>query len=81
MRAGMTKGCAGGLHVVSIAHCTTYIQHITYYSCIMTKPSNSDTQTELAKELIKVPVPNAERFEKIWSEQVYTLKGEYEMQD
>ena len=48
---------------------------------ILTKPSNSETQTELAKAFIQSPVPNAKRFEKIYQEQVYTLKGNYQMRD
>jgi len=48
---------------------------------IMTKPSNSETQTELSKAFIQTPIPNAERFEKIYQEQVYTLKGNYQMRD
>jgi len=48
---------------------------------ILTKPSNSDTQKEMAQALIKVPVPNSTRFEKIYQEQVYTLKGNYQMRD
>lgn len=48
---------------------------------ILTKPSNSLQQQELAKALIQSPVPNAKRFEKVFSEQVYTLKGEYQMRD
>ena len=48
---------------------------------ILTKPSNSSVQQEMARALIKVPVPNAERFEKIYQEQVYALKGNYQMRD
>ena len=52
-----------------------------YAVTILTKPSNSDTQRELSKELIKAPVPNAARFEKIYEEQIYALKGDYSMRD
>ena len=48
---------------------------------ILTKPSNSEAQQTFAKELIKTPIPNAARFEKIFNEQIYTLKGEYQMRD
>mgnify|MGYP000099468201 FL=1 len=48
---------------------------------VLTKPSNSDTQTELAKAFIRSPEPNAARFETIYQEQVYTLKGNYQMRD
>lgn len=46
---------------------------------ILTKPSNSDKQREMAQALIQSPIANHERFTKIFDEQVYTLKGEYEM--
>jgi acyl-CoA dehydrogenase len=48
---------------------------------LLTKPSNSERQAELAKTFIKAPVPNATRFEKIFNEQVYSLKGQYQMRD
>tara|TARA_R110002072_G_scaffold124486_2_gene260087 strand:- start:16452 stop:18155 length:1704 start_codon:yes stop_codon:yes gene_type:complete len=48
---------------------------------ILTKPSNSEMQQSLAKALIKAPIPNAPRFEKIFNEQIYTLKGQYRMRD
>jgi acyl-CoA dehydrogenase len=48
---------------------------------ILTKPSNSEAQQDYARELIKIPIPNAQRFEKIFNEQIYTLKGEYQMRD
>jgi acyl-CoA dehydrogenase len=48
---------------------------------ILTKPSNSEKQQELARALIKVPVPDAARFEKLYQERVYSLKGAYQMRD
>ncbi len=45
------------------------------------KPSNSDKQKELSLKIIKTPLPNPERFDKIWKEQVYSLKGTYKMRD
>ena len=45
------------------------------------KPSNSDTQRKLALEMVKAPVANAERFEKVWMEQVYPHKDQYKMRD
>lgn len=45
------------------------------------KPSNSDRQKAMALKIIKAPVPNPGRFEKIWKEQVYALKGQYKMRD
>jgi len=47
---------------------------------ILTKPSNSEKQRQLAYELIHSPVANPERFEKIYQEHVYALKGAYSMQ-
>jgi acyl-CoA dehydrogenase len=47
---------------------------------ILTKPSNSDTQRDMAKALIQSPLANPERFEKLYQEQVYSLKGTYQMQ-
>jgi len=48
---------------------------------VLTKPSNSNMQTELAKAFIQSPEPNAARFEKLYQEQVYTLKENYQMRD
>ena len=48
---------------------------------ILTKPSNSEAQKTHAKALIQAPVPNAQRFEKVFKERVYTLKGQYQMRD
>tara|TARA_R110001592_G_scaffold65716_1_gene201695 strand:- start:5620 stop:7329 length:1710 start_codon:yes stop_codon:yes gene_type:complete len=58
------------------------IRDFSKYSVnILTKPSNSEEQQNFARELIKTPIPNAQRFEKIFKEQIYTLKGEYQMRD
>jgi acyl-CoA dehydrogenase len=48
---------------------------------IYLKPSNSATQMELILKIVKAPVPNAARFEKIWKEHVFALKGTYKMRD
>jgi len=45
------------------------------------KPSNSDKQKELSLAVIRTPLPNPARFEKIYMEQVYALKGTYKMRD
>ncbi len=45
------------------------------------KPSNSDRQKELSLDIIKTPIPNPGRFQKIWKEYVYALKGQYTMRD
>jgi acyl-CoA dehydrogenase len=43
------------------------------------KPSNSEKQRSLSLKMIKPPIPNEKRFEKIWETQVYALKGHYSM--
>ena len=48
---------------------------------IHTKPSNSDKQREMALGMIKAPIPNPERFNRIWEKDVYSLKGQYRMRD
>ncbi|TWI75304.1 acyl-CoA dehydrogenase [Desulfobotulus alkaliphilus] len=48
---------------------------------LFTKPSNTDKQREMALAMIKAPAANPERFNKIWTEQVYSLKGQYKMRD
>lgn len=45
------------------------------------KPSNTEKQKELALKIIKTPIPNHERFEKIFKDHVYSLKGVYKMRD
>lgn len=46
---------------------------------IYSKPSSTDKQMELCMNMIKKPVVNQERFQKIWQNYVYTLKDTYEM--
>ncbi len=45
------------------------------------KPSSSDLQKELSLAVIRTPLPNEERFLKIFNEEVYALKGAYRMRD
>jgi acyl-CoA dehydrogenase len=45
------------------------------------KPSNSDVQKEMSLAVIRTPLPNEERFLKIFNEEVYALKGAYRMRD
>ncbi len=45
------------------------------------KPSNSDRQKELSLNIVKTPIPNPERFQKIFKEHVYALKDQYKMRD
>ena len=48
---------------------------------IYSKPSNSSKQKELSLNMIKAPIPNIERFEKIFTEHVYSLKNQYKLND
>jgi acyl-CoA dehydrogenase len=48
---------------------------------IYSKPSSTDQQKELCLKMIDSPVVNQGRFEKIWQEHVYSLKGQYKLQD
>jgi acyl-CoA dehydrogenase len=48
---------------------------------IYSKPSNSDAQREFSLAMIKTPLANKERFNKIWTEHVYALKGLYAMKE
>ena len=48
---------------------------------ILTKPSNSELQTELARTFIVTPIPNAQRFEDLYQKEIYSLKAEYQMDD
>lgn len=48
---------------------------------IYSKTSSTDKQMELSLKMIKKPVVNTERFEKIWNTHVYQLKDIYQMND
>ncbi len=43
------------------------------------KPTNSAHQREFLLDLIRAPVANPDQFEKVWREQVYALKGQYQL--
>ena len=43
------------------------------------KPSSTDAQMEYARMMIRKPIVDEARYQKVWEEQVYALKGEYEM--
>lgn len=45
------------------------------------KTSNSDKQRELIMKIVKPPVADEARFESIWHEHVYALRGQYRMRD
>jgi acyl-CoA dehydrogenase len=45
------------------------------------KPSNTDKQRELSLKMIRAPIPNPSRFERVWKEHVYALNGQYKLKD
>jgi len=45
------------------------------------KPSNTDKQRELSLKMIRAPIPNPNRFERVWKEHVYALNGQYKLKD
>lgn len=58
------------------------VRDMSHYAVnIMTKPSNSDEQSEKAKAIIQRPIANQQRFEKLWQEHVYSLKDAYKLKD
>lgn len=48
---------------------------------IYAKPSNTDNQREMALSMIKHPVANEARFNRVWATQVYAMKDRYKMND
>jgi len=50
-----------------------------YALSIHSKPSNTEKQKELSIKIIKTPVVNEARFNKIWENYAYAMKGQYEM--
>ncbi len=48
---------------------------------IYSKASNSDAQRERALAVIKHPLPDLERFHRIWEKYVYAMKGQYKLKD
>ncbi|MBT3983319.1 MAG: acyl-CoA dehydrogenase [Bacteriovoracaceae bacterium] len=49
----------------------------TYALTLYSKTSNTDAQKEMALKMIKSPIHNQERFDKIWNDKVYAMKGQY----
>ena len=43
------------------------------------KPSSTEAQMEYARKMIKKPAVDDVRYQKVWKEHVYTMKGQYEM--
>jgi acyl-CoA dehydrogenase len=52
-----------------------------YALSLYSKASNSDDQKEFSMKMIKTPVPNPERFSKIFQEYAYKMKDQYKMND
>ncbi len=48
---------------------------------IYSKGSNSDAQREKALAVIKHPLPDPERFNRVWEKYVYAMKGQYKLKD
>jgi acyl-CoA dehydrogenase len=46
---------------------------------IYSKTSSNEDQKRLAMDIIRAPVSDPERFDKIWKEHVFALKGQYSM--
>jgi acyl-CoA dehydrogenase len=46
---------------------------------LYSKPSSTEAQMEQCLKMIKKPIVDEERYQKVWSEQVLTLKGQYSM--
>ena len=48
---------------------------------IHTKPSSSEKQKELSMAMIKAPIANEERFNKVWETYAFAMKGQYTMNE
>jgi acyl-CoA dehydrogenase len=48
---------------------------------IYSKPSNTAKQRELALAIIRHPVTDEARFNRVWENHVYAMKGQYKMRD
>jgi acyl-CoA dehydrogenase len=46
---------------------------------IFSKPSSTEAQKRLCMKMIRSPVPDRDRFERIWKNKVFALKGAYQM--
>jgi len=44
---------------------------------VFCKPSSTPRQKDLCRRMMKSPVPDEERFRRIWENHVYSLKGQY----
>lgn len=48
---------------------------------IYSKPSSTDDQKDFCMKMIKAPVVNEDRFNKIWKDYAFAMKGQYVMPD
>jgi acyl-CoA dehydrogenase len=48
---------------------------------LYSKASSTPDQMEICMKMIKKPTVNPERFNRIWEEHVYSLKGTYQMNE
>jgi acyl-CoA dehydrogenase len=46
---------------------------------VFCKPSSTSRQKDLCRKMTKSPVPDEDKFERIWKNCVYPLKGQYTM--
>ncbi|MCJ7772062.1 MAG: acyl-CoA dehydrogenase, partial [Desulfobacterales bacterium] len=46
---------------------------------LYSKTASTNTQMELCMKMIKKPIINKDRYNRIWEKYVYTLNGQYEM--
>jgi acyl-CoA dehydrogenase len=46
---------------------------------LLSKPSSSEAQINLCRQMMRKPVVDAQRFERVWSKHVYALVDAYEM--
>jgi acyl-CoA dehydrogenase len=46
---------------------------------ILLKPSSSHTQIDFCRRMVRKPVVDAGRFERVWNRHVYSLVDAYEM--
>jgi len=53
-----------------------FSKHALHVFC---KPSSTTKQKDLCREMMKSPVPDEDKFERIWKKHVYSLKGQYTM--
>ena len=46
---------------------------------LYSRQGNTEGQMELLQKMFRKPVVNGERYQRVWENQVYALKGAYEM--